>query len=207
MLARAAILHQNKPPLQISARCLLLRVLSLARLVAVCSSTKNYSINAVAGATSYAWTVPAGASISSGQGTTSVGVTFTSAFTTGTISVAAVNACGTSSSSGINVAGAPAQPGAITGPTGVCVNQNNVNYSVAVVTTATSYTWTAPAGTQIKTGQGTKAIKVRFGATGGNITVKAVNSCGSGTASTLAVAITCPVTGRVIPRTVLFRVC
>src|SRR6185503_20876277 len=104
--------------------------------------------------------VPSGASITSGQGTTSLNVTFTNSYTSGTISVTASNTCGTSGPSSITVTGAPAQPGTITGPTSVCHGQNNVTYSVTVVTGATSYTWTVPSGTQIKTGQGTKSIKV-----------------------------------------------
>ena len=157
----------------------------------VCSSTKTYSISPVANATSYTWAAPPGASISSGQGTTSVNITFTNAFNGGTISVVAVNACGSSGVSGLAVSGAPAQPGPISGPVSVCHNQNNVTYSVAAVTSATSYTWTVPSGAQIKTGQGTRTIKVRFGNSAGNITVRASNSCGSGTLSTLSVVMPC----------------
>jgi hypothetical protein len=59
------------------------------------------------------------------------------------------------------------------------------------VATATSYTWTVPPGAQIKTGQGTRMIKVRFGNSAGNITVKANNGCGSSPLRTLAVAMPC----------------
>ena len=62
----------------------------------VCAnSTGNvYSIVAVAGATSYLWTVPTGATITAGQGTTSITVSFGT--TAGSITVKAVNACGNS---------------------------------------------------------------------------------------------------------------
>lgn len=157
----------------------------------VCNSTRTYSIGAVTGATGYTWTVPAGASISSGQGTTSVNVAFTNTFTTGTLSVVSVSPCGTSGASSVSVTGVPAQPGNINGPVSVCHNQNNVIYTIAAVTGATSYTWTVPPGTQIKTGQGTVQIKVRFGNSAGNITVKANNACGSGPIRTLAIAMPC----------------
>ena len=63
--------------------------------VNVCAgSTANYSISSVSGATSYAWSVPTGAVINSGQGTTSINVTFGS--TSGTISVTPSNSCGSS---------------------------------------------------------------------------------------------------------------
>ena len=157
----------------------------------VCNSAKTYSINPVAGATGYTWTVPANSSISSGQGTTSVNVAFTSAFSSGNISVVATNSCGSSGASSVTTTGVPAQPGTITGPASVCANQNNVIYSIAAVTGATSYTWTVPPGTQIKTGQGTVQIKVRFGNSAGSITVKANNACGSGPIRTLAIAMPC----------------
>ncbi len=57
-------------------------------------STANFSINPVAGATGYTWTVPAGSTINSGQGTTTINVTFGS--TSGNVTVTADNACGSS---------------------------------------------------------------------------------------------------------------
>jgi hypothetical protein len=103
------------------------------------------------------------------------------------------NGCTNASSQQTTVTGClvPAQPGNISGPVSVCHNQNNVIYSIAPVATATSYTWTVPAGTNIKTGQGTVQIKVRFGNAAGNVTVKANNSCGSSPVRTLAIAMPC----------------
>lgn len=54
-----------------------------------------YSITAVSGATGYNWTVPSGATITAGQGTVSITVTFGT--TSGNICVTANNACGISS--------------------------------------------------------------------------------------------------------------
>jgi hypothetical protein len=157
----------------------------------VCSSVKTYSIATVSGATGYTWTVPPGSTISSGQGTTSVNVAFASSFGSGNVSVIATNTCGSSGASSLAVSGVPAQPGGITGPASVCHNQNNVLYSIAAVTGATSYTWTVPPGTQIKNGQGTVQIRVRFGNSAGNITVRANNSCGQSPVRTLAIAMPC----------------
>ena len=157
----------------------------------VCNSTKPYSIASVSGATVYTWSIPSGASISSGQGTTNVNIAFTSSYGSGNISVVASNTCGSSSASLLSVMGLPAQPGIITGPASVCHNQNNVIYSIAAVPGAAYYTWTVPPGTQIKTGQGTVQIKVRFGNSAGNITVTAINSCVSSPIRTLAIAMPC----------------
>ncbi len=60
-----------------------------------------YSISSVTYASTYSWSVPAGSTITSGQGTTSITVTFGSS--SGNISVTAVNGCGTSAASSLAV--------------------------------------------------------------------------------------------------------
>ncbi|MCC6600071.1 MAG: immunoglobulin domain-containing protein [Crocinitomicaceae bacterium] len=65
------------------------------------STGNTYSITAVPGATNYVWTVPAGSTIDSGQGTTSIAVTFGN--NSGNITVTAGNSCGTSSPSSLSV--------------------------------------------------------------------------------------------------------
>ena len=61
------------------------------------SCNQTFSIPAVVGASAYTWTVPAGATIVSGQGTTSVVVNYGSLTGSQTIKVLATNACGVSS--------------------------------------------------------------------------------------------------------------
>ena len=58
---------------------------------------QTFSVAAAIGATSYTWTVPAGATIVSGQGTNSVVVNYNSLTGNQTIKVSATNACGISS--------------------------------------------------------------------------------------------------------------
>ncbi len=65
---------------------------------------QNYSIPAVANASSYTWTVPAGWTINSGQGTTGINATPGSS---GNICVTASNLCGTSASTCFNVTVGP----------------------------------------------------------------------------------------------------
>jgi len=79
---------------------------------------------------------------------------------------------------------APPAPGTVSGYAQVCPLQSGVQYSIAPVVTASSYTWTAPPGATIVSGQGTTAITVDFGsATGtGFIEVVAVNGCGTSAA-------------------------
>ncbi|MEI7500814.1 MAG: hypothetical protein WCK84_10250, partial [Bacteroidota bacterium] len=79
---------------------------------------------------------------------------------------------------------APAQPGVISGPTPVCQNTTNT-YGISEVTGATSYTWTLPSGWSGSST--TTSINALAGSGGGNITVAANNSCGSGPSRTKSV--------------------
>jgi hypothetical protein len=154
---------------------------------AVCAgSTQTYSISAVSGATGYTWTVPTGATINSGQGTTSISVTFGS--TSGNVGVVASNSCGNSSirNRAITVNNIPAQPSAISGNTTVCSGASNT-YSVSTVSGATSYTWTLPSGWSGTST--TNIITISAGTSSGNISVTANNSCGSSTISTSSITV------------------
>jgi hypothetical protein len=145
-------------------------------LFGVCGSTKTYSIAAVAGASSYTWTVPAGATISGSSTGTSISVVYTGTFSSGTISVRANSSTGCNSGlRSITVSGAPAQPGSITSSTIVL---GFANVSIAAVSGATSYLWTA-SGASITGGQGTPQITILGGLfSTANVCVRAVNSCG-----------------------------
>ena len=155
-----------------------------------------YSISSVANATSYLWSVPAGWSITAGQGTNSITTTAGVAGTTFNIAVAAVNSCGSSLDQflSVQVIGIPSAPLSISGNPSSCPVSSEI-YSVAPVAGATSYTWTVPAGWLITNGDGTSAITVSTGTAGqnGDITVRAGNDCGSSLATTkLPVTISSP---------------
>ena len=140
----------------------------------------TYSIAPVALATNYVWTVPAGATILSGQGTTSINIQFPS-FTAASISVVALNSCGQSPARIYQLNGIPGTLSAIAGaPNGVC-RQNGISYSVTPLPSVSTYTWSMPVGATIASGQGTPNITVNFatGFSSGNICVTASNACGS----------------------------
>lgn len=84
----------------------------------------------------------------------------------------------------------PVIPGTITGNATVTQNATGVSYLISTVSGATGYTWTVPAGTTIESGQGTTGITVNFGTTGGNVSVRAENSCGNSANTNLIVATT-----------------
>ncbi|CAN0358205.1 unnamed protein product, partial [Phaeothamnion confervicola] len=143
-------------------------------------ATETYSI-VVGGATpttTYTWSVPPGATIASGQGTTTILVTFAS--TGGNISVDVSNECQTQSVS-LPVSSTVcsvflANP--IVGPATFC-NFASEAYSINVsgLTPTTTYTWSVPAGATITSGQGTNTILVTFATTAGSISVDISNEC------------------------------
>jgi hypothetical protein len=178
-------------------------------------STESYSIT-VGGSlpsTVYNWTVPAGASIISGQGTNTILVAFGSA--SGNVSVDVSNQCET-----INVplavtvgncifyaggnndgfsqtrtcatnlnGGSQFVPGPINGTAAFCTfSTEQYSINVGGATATTTYSWTVPAGSSIVSGQGTASILVSLGSTNGNVAVTVANECES-------IVVTLPITG------------
>ena len=151
-----------------------------------------FSTTAVTNATTYSWSLPTGYTITSGSGTTSITVSIASNAAGGNATVTPSNPCSTGTAStafAIAVSPLPSAAGSITGPAQPCQSSSGNTYSVPVIANATSYSWTLPSGGSINTGLGTNSISVAYNSTAssGAITVQGVNSCGSGTASSLAV--------------------
>ena len=154
----------------------------------VCAnSSATYSMPIVTGATSYVWTVSGNATLGTNTlsaTTTTQVINFGPTWTSGTVSVAAVNACGPYVKSFI-VRSTPVQPGSISGPGGNLCN-TTATYSTLAVTAATSYLWTVPSGVTINGSNTGLSINVTFGSSftsnSANICVSAVNSCGAGPA-------------------------
>jgi hypothetical protein len=106
----------------------------------VCAgSTHTYTISTVPLATSYTWTVPAGAVINSGQGSTSINVTFGS--TSGNISVYASNSCGDSPIQTLSVTVNPNPVASASGGGSICPGDSASLSSSG----GTGYSW-APSG-------------------------------------------------------------
>ena len=80
----------------------------------------------------------------------------------------------------------PSQPGTVSGTAVPCPGSSQI-YTVPAITSAASYIWTLPtgwAGTSIS-----NSITTTVGATGGNITVAAVNGCGKSPVQSLLVTV------------------
>jgi hypothetical protein len=122
-----------------------------------------YSISPVGGATSYTWTVPVGATITSGQGTTSITVSYSLTAQYGFVTVAAIGSCGNGnpSSLSINVYASPTPT--ISGPATTCQGSSNNIYLTQYG--FSNYLWTITGGT-ITAGQGTYSATVTWNTTG-----------------------------------------
>jgi len=154
----------------------------------VCAGTNGvaYSTTPVMNATSYTWTLPAGATIATGAGTTNITVNFGPTAVSGNIIMTGTNSCGNGAPStfAVVVNPLPANAGTITGPAAVCEGATSVGYTVPAIANATGYVWTVPAGATIISGGNTNSILVNFTTPGtGVITVKGTNACGSGVVS------------------------
>ena len=157
-------------------------------------TTVTYSIDPVANATGYTWTAPPNASIVSGQGTTQVEVSFSSAFLGGSIRVSADANCGSRAARSLALGKQGAQaPGPITGPTNACPylgNLTTATYTIDAVANATNYEWVVPANCNIVSGQGTTSLTVTFNAnySSGQIRVRAQSACNNSGYRAISVA-------------------
>jgi len=149
-----------------------------------------YTCPTAIGANFYNWTIPSGLTQVSGQGTTSLTVNPTANFFTGTLTVEAINGCGTSAgAASISLSGVqPLLSGGISGPAQVC-GLVATDYSVPAIAVASVYTWSVPFGMTITTGQGTPNIHVTIVSSmvNGDVSVVVSNSCGASQPITLAV--------------------
>jgi hypothetical protein len=156
----------------------------------VCEGGTNYvySVAAIPNTHSYIWTLPAGASIVSGQFSNSITVNYALSATSGNITVYGNSTCGNGTISPafpVTVNLKPAAAGTIVGPNALCQGTEGIEYSISPVTGATGYVWVVPAGATIVGGANTNDITVNFSmaAVSGDITVYATNACGNGTGS------------------------
>ncbi len=121
-------------------------------LTSVCpGQQRDYTCSIIPGATSYTWVAPVNCTISAGQGTAAVSVSFGAGFFQGYLRVTAYSPTDHSGQTVVVVYSAPTTPLPIQGPvTGAC-GGGTYNYSIPAVASATSYTWYAPAGSIIST--------------------------------------------------------
>ncbi|MEI6062472.1 MAG: T9SS type A sorting domain-containing protein [Bacteroidota bacterium] len=181
----------NGLDLTFTTQCVLagsIGVISGPNSVCATSTGNVYSVPVFAGATSYIWTVPAGATITAGNNTRSITVTYAGNAQSGNFTVYATDGTCISTVTppfAVTVSPVPVQAGNITGNQSVCEGDQGVQYSVDPIPGVTTYIWTLPSGVTITSGLNTNSITVNFapGTASGSITVYGTNSCGTGAAS------------------------
>jgi hypothetical protein len=120
-------------------------------------------------------------------------MTFANSFVLGNLQVTVSNICGSSAPTQLALSLTNTfAVGTISGPTDVCSYIGSaVNYSVASVPGASTYSWTAPAGCSILSGNGTNSVQISYpnGFITGTVSVAVASYCGSGsTSQSLAVS-------------------
>jgi len=157
----------------------------------VCQSANgvSFTISPLQNATSYAWTLPAGATTSST--TESASINFSTTASSGLISVAGVNACGTGTASTYSVTmdPLPSAAGAISGPLTICADSNGVSYSVASIINADGYNWSFPSGVTSVNPNNIALTDFSANASSGVISVSGYNACGNGVSSSINVIV------------------
>jgi large repetitive protein len=144
--------------------------------------TVSYTASATPSATAYHWTIPAGFTLVSGQGTQTVTITTPSFFSTPVpLQVAAIGPCGTSPATSLTLNGAPGDVSEqITGPSNVLSGSTNI-YSVPSIP-GVAYTWAADGGS-VTGGWGTNSASIKAGTISGFVKLTLYGSCGTGPVS------------------------
>ena len=149
--------------------------------VGVCGpQTSTYSIAAMSNVTGYEWQVPANATIVSGQGTTTVTVSFNANYNTGTLSVRGVNCSGQSATPrNLLIKVSIGIPTVIQGQTTAVCSGTTQTYQTNPVLGATHYIWTVPAGATINGAVNGPSISLTFPTpfVSGSVSVRAATDC------------------------------
>jgi hypothetical protein len=146
--------------------------------------TYTYSVTPIWNATSYNWTVSGtGATIVSGQGTSTVQISSSAGFAGTQIGVSASNCKGTSSITTRTVYGLLTVSSPLFGTVYPCAG-STVNYSCDNIAGAVSYSWSVTGNATVTASNGTSCtVAFANNWTGGAINLIVTNACGSATRS------------------------
>ncbi|GAB2769760.1 hypothetical protein [Salinimicrobium soli] len=158
-------------------------------------SEYTYSIPEVPGIKSYSWNIPAGWTITSGAGTSTITLAPDSTPGVKTIEVTATPLCGESKIASLDVYINDFITGPITGETSICYSEGTTyTYSIPEVTDVDTYQWTIPTGWTISSGSNSNTITVIPDAASGDksLSVTATNLCGVSNTASLGVKVMIP---------------
>ncbi|MBK7683477.1 MAG: putative metal-binding motif-containing protein [Bacteroidetes bacterium] len=174
--------------------------------IPLAAGTRTFSVVPVAGVNNYAWSLPVGMNLVSGQGTPTINVSWTSSTAhtgiLGNLSVVPSMDCFTGNAvsvvADLNIS-VPVTPPSISGASRVCVG-DVITYSISSVARARQYNWTLPTGMTLLSGQGSNVISaiVDSSFTGGLLSVSGVNTCGGSPLRSKTISYNIPNTPAVI---------
>ena len=150
----------------------------------VCEGSNQIYTATANKADSYTWILPSGWS-----GTSTTGSISTTVGSSGTISVTANNACGSSTPNTLNITvnPLPLQPSPINGNTTVCEGSSQPYSFFGEV--GVTYNWAFPNGWTQVAGGTTNSSEAIVGSSSGDIVVTPSNSCGNGMYNILTVTV------------------
>ncbi len=171
---------------------------SIAGSASVCQSSTGivYTVDPIANATTYVWSIPIGATIVDGFGTNSITLNFGPASVSGNVSVYGTGVSGDGVASSLPVTLNPLPVPVITGPATTC--SGSLNASANTYTTEagmTGYTWTiVDGGGTITAGGGTSnntatALWTVPGVHTVSVNYSNTNGCRAAVASTFAITV------------------
>jgi gliding motility-associated-like protein len=145
----------------------------------VCSNDNtNFNVPNNPAITKYTWAVPTGASITGGQGTRSIQVSWGTA-TSGQVSLEVENACGLKNkgTASITIKDATLQVPNIAGDVSICPSAK-VLYSVPSNPRITNYKWSTTSDATITASATTNEYNLSWKTTGGDVCLEYTNDCG-----------------------------
>jgi len=138
---------------------------------ATCVFSTNNTYSTQPGMTGYTWVVSAGGTITSGTGTNSITVTWsTMGAKTVSVNYSMGSGCSAPAPTVFNVVVNAVPTPVVTGPNELCANSGYITYTTE--TGMTGYNWNVSSGGTIISGQGTSAVQVVWNTSGAqNISV------------------------------------
>lgn len=154
--------------------------------IAICKGqTYTYSVEPIANADTYLWTLPNG--VSGSAVTNSIDLSFGANAISGNIYVKGANNCGFGSASSLNfnVKNIPAAAVSVVGIDTINQGENNIIYSALPINDATEYIWTLPLNSMGSSDSSSIILSFPDSSISGNLIVKGQNECGTGEPSSM----------------------
>jgi PKD repeat protein len=154
------------------------------------AAVETYTVPPITNVDDYVWSVPTGATITGGNGTNTITISFPANATSGNITVYGTNSCGqgTSSFLYVEVKSIPADATTISGPASACEG-DEITLTEPAITYADIYVWTMENGSVIISPSNTITHTISGGVDTAIFEVYGGNTCGVGASAQLSIPI------------------